>query len=315
MASAGRILIIPRGNYDASTAYEMLDLVYYNGAAWVAKKSVTGVAPSETQPGSDYWMLMCSGANLAEVYSRMSQIETQMASAVSLDDIDLSECATKEELANCATKTELTNYATKSELENYLKLTGGTLSGDLGLGNGKGSVGSNEYVTMINSIKDSSNYRGIKIDNPAISGDLNSCASLVNTVGGVASEYKLFGEHNKDFLMSLISASVSGVKFETGTLGSNGTNTSNRKIPCSFAPKLIVVIGNATSGNSASMSIIIPDMGVGASVVTSGSASVGIINATRDGNNVILSHTKIPDMAGLYACFSPGLTYSYICVG
>lgn len=51
MASAGRILIIPRGNYDENATYEMLDLVNYNGASWLAKKTVTSIAPSE----GEYW--------------------------------------------------------------------------------------------------------------------------------------------------------------------------------------------------------------------------------------------------------------------
>ena len=52
--NAGRILIMPKGNYDASAQYEMLDLVYYNGASWIAKKNVSGIVPSE----SDYWQKM-----------------------------------------------------------------------------------------------------------------------------------------------------------------------------------------------------------------------------------------------------------------
>ena len=53
MASAGRILIMPKGAYDASVTYEMLDLVSHNGRAWIAKKTVTGVEPSDAN--SEYW--------------------------------------------------------------------------------------------------------------------------------------------------------------------------------------------------------------------------------------------------------------------
>ena len=53
MASAGKILIMPKGDYNSSTTYEMLDLVNHNGLPWLAKKTVVGVAPSET--ASDYW--------------------------------------------------------------------------------------------------------------------------------------------------------------------------------------------------------------------------------------------------------------------
>lgn len=53
MASAGRILIMPKGNWSAETEYEMLDLVYHNGTSWLAKKDVVGVEPSEAN--SEYW--------------------------------------------------------------------------------------------------------------------------------------------------------------------------------------------------------------------------------------------------------------------
>ena len=53
MASAGRILIMPKGDYKAETQYEMLDLVKHNGASWLAKKDVVGVEPSEAN--SEYW--------------------------------------------------------------------------------------------------------------------------------------------------------------------------------------------------------------------------------------------------------------------
>lgn len=51
MANAGRILILAKGTYDASQTYEMLDLVNYNGIPWLAKKTVTGIEPSE----GEFW--------------------------------------------------------------------------------------------------------------------------------------------------------------------------------------------------------------------------------------------------------------------
>ena len=53
MASAGRILIIPKGNYDSSVTYEMLDMVLHNGTSWLAKKTVVGIEPSEIN--IEYW--------------------------------------------------------------------------------------------------------------------------------------------------------------------------------------------------------------------------------------------------------------------
>ena len=56
MTSAGRILIMPKGDYDSSVTYEMLDLVKHNGSSWLAKKEVTGIEP--TVENSEYWQNM-----------------------------------------------------------------------------------------------------------------------------------------------------------------------------------------------------------------------------------------------------------------
>ena len=53
MASAGRILIIPRDAYDEETQYDMLDLVSHNGKAWLAKQAVQGIEPSDEN--KEYW--------------------------------------------------------------------------------------------------------------------------------------------------------------------------------------------------------------------------------------------------------------------
>ena len=307
MASAGRILIMPKGEWNAETEYEMLDLVVRNGKSWLATKISIGIEPSEAN--AEYWFKMCESADLTEVNQRIASIENQMLSTLSLDDIDLS---------GYATKVELADYAPKTELANYLKITGGTLKGDLGLNNGNGNILSNEYGTMIRAVKDGSNYRGFKVDNPKYANDLSKCARLVNAVNGVETEYKLFGEHNKDLLMSLISASMSGVKFETGSLptqGYGGEMTSTRTITCSFVPKLLVIIGSASSGTSASISLIIPDVGLGTTTVTNGNTSVGIVDVTKDGNNIILNHTRTESLAYLYACSAPGLNYTYLAIG
>lgn len=50
---AGRILIIPKGDYDANASYTMLDLVSHNGTSWLARKNATGIEPSEAN--SEYW--------------------------------------------------------------------------------------------------------------------------------------------------------------------------------------------------------------------------------------------------------------------
>ena len=53
MATAGRILIMPRDAWVAETTYEMLDLVSHNGKAWLAKKTSVGIEPSADNV--EYW--------------------------------------------------------------------------------------------------------------------------------------------------------------------------------------------------------------------------------------------------------------------
>lgn len=52
--SAGRVLMIPKGDYDATATYTMLDVVSYQGKSFVAKQTTTGNAPTNTT----YWQLM-----------------------------------------------------------------------------------------------------------------------------------------------------------------------------------------------------------------------------------------------------------------
>ena len=56
MSSAGRILIMPKGDWKAETEYEMLDLVGHNGKVWLAKKTGKGFEPSLAN--TEYWMDM-----------------------------------------------------------------------------------------------------------------------------------------------------------------------------------------------------------------------------------------------------------------
>lgn len=70
MASAGRILIMPKGDWNAETEYEMLDLVCHNGTAWLAKKTSVGIEPSVDN--AEYWMLMFDVSNIV---TRVSNLE------------------------------------------------------------------------------------------------------------------------------------------------------------------------------------------------------------------------------------------------
>lgn len=149
MANAGRILIMPKGDWNAEAEYEMLDLVFKDGASWLAKKNVVGIEPSETN--TDYWMKMC--------------------------EADLTSC---------------------------LKLSGGTMVGDIRLGGGKGTVHSTEFTTYIRANKDNNNYRDIRIINPGNSETKTQFIQVVDFIDGVPHEYRIFGEHNQELLKPYI---------------------------------------------------------------------------------------------------------------
>lgn len=62
-AIAGRVLMLPKGNYDATTTYEFLDAVYYSGSTYICKQQTTGHAPTDTT----YWQLMAQGTQSAQI--------------------------------------------------------------------------------------------------------------------------------------------------------------------------------------------------------------------------------------------------------
>ena len=59
----GKVSVVPRGDYSASTTYYALDIVGYNGGSYLAMQQVTGVTPSNDQVN---WMQL-SGPGLPGV--------------------------------------------------------------------------------------------------------------------------------------------------------------------------------------------------------------------------------------------------------
>ena len=61
--SAGRVLPLPKGIYDESVTYNLLDMVYYSGSTYVCKAQTTGHAPTDTT----YWQIMAQGTQSAQI--------------------------------------------------------------------------------------------------------------------------------------------------------------------------------------------------------------------------------------------------------
>ena len=66
MNNAGRVGFLIKGEYSSSATYSFLDVVYYNGKSYVAKKQVTNVVPGSD---SSSWELMCEGAPIDNTLS------------------------------------------------------------------------------------------------------------------------------------------------------------------------------------------------------------------------------------------------------
>ena len=65
-ASAGRVLIIPRGEYSSETTYQMLDLVRYGSGTFICKKTSLGNTPDYEQD-TEYWQLLVLSGDVAGV--------------------------------------------------------------------------------------------------------------------------------------------------------------------------------------------------------------------------------------------------------
>ena len=69
-ASAGRVLIIPKGDWNAETTYTGLDMVRHNGASWICKNTCTNIEPTEANSAN--WQMMSRDGNDITVDSVMS---------------------------------------------------------------------------------------------------------------------------------------------------------------------------------------------------------------------------------------------------
>lgn len=179
MASAGRILIMPKGNYDPTASYENLDLVFHGGTSWIAKKTVTGIEPAETN--SEYWFKLCESFDATEIYSRLAALENQMLSTASLDDIDLSGYALKSDLNTTNTTVE----GMKSDV-NTLKSDVSTVKTNVSTlttkasnletnVSGLGTTVSN-LQTKLNSLPTSANTEIVSYSGKGTSGSANPCS-------------------------------------------------------------------------------------------------------------------------------------------
>lgn len=69
----GTVAMVPKGEYDSETYYDYLNIVTYEGNSYVAKNSVNGVEPTDTE----YWQLLTNGE-----YKTFNSVEDMQESDV-----------------------------------------------------------------------------------------------------------------------------------------------------------------------------------------------------------------------------------------
>lgn len=95
MASAGRVLLLPKGTWTAGTSYVPLDYVLYNGSSYVCKTATNG----STNPESDtsHWQKLTQGLTSTE----LSEVQSVVGDVADLktDKINHTDALSKEEIA------------------------------------------------------------------------------------------------------------------------------------------------------------------------------------------------------------------------
>lgn len=123
MAIAGRVLLMPKGAYDASVTYEMLDMVSYDGVTWVAKKTCAGIVPSADT--SEYWFAMV-GVSSDDFETFKNEVLDSVEASIS-EAISESEEATESKINAVDSRVTTVN----NSLSKYVPLAGGNMTGTL----------------------------------------------------------------------------------------------------------------------------------------------------------------------------------------
>ena len=116
MAIAGRVAIVPKGEYFSTITYDKLDLVTFNNDTYIAKKASTGIEPTN----EEYWMLILDNV-VAEELENIINGTTPVAKATDADTVD------------------------GKHASDFLSLTGGYLSGYLEVAYNTGNPGIGVY--------------------------------------------------------------------------------------------------------------------------------------------------------------------------
>lgn len=104
MAIAGRVAIVPKGEWDSSISYEKLDVVSYNNALYIAKKQSVGQVPTD----GEYWMFCLQSIDYAEFEKIINGTTT-----VGIADKAIKDKNGDDIVDTYAKKNDLTNFQNK----------------------------------------------------------------------------------------------------------------------------------------------------------------------------------------------------------
>ena len=122
-ASAGKVLLMPKGDYNSATAYAVLDWVRYQGASYVCKQASQGNLPTNTT----YWSMLVQDGEDLNAYHINDTAETTLDDADYLPFYDTSATAKRKTLwsnIKSVLKTYFdTLYATVSSLASKAEIS------------------------------------------------------------------------------------------------------------------------------------------------------------------------------------------------
>ena len=104
MAIAGRVAIVPKGEWDSAVTYEKLDAVSYDNALYIAKKPSVGQVPTD----GEYWMFCLQSIDYAEFEKIINGTTT-----VGIADKAINDKNGDDIVDTYAKKDDLTNFQNK----------------------------------------------------------------------------------------------------------------------------------------------------------------------------------------------------------
>ena len=121
-ASAGRVLILLKGEYNSAAQYQMLDAVRYNGSLYIAKKATSGNTPQD----GEYWMLCATGAEWGDISGNIAnQTDLQNALRAKQDTLTFDSTPTE------SSGNPVTSAGIKTALDAKMPNPSGGVAGDV----------------------------------------------------------------------------------------------------------------------------------------------------------------------------------------